>query len=143
MVLHDTFADSKADSGSLVLYACVEPVKKIKHFLTAAVAFFLLPLFSSAQDTTHVVTHYRDGQINDIYRRNSNGEKDGDYIRYTRLGKKYISGHYSNGIPIGIWQFYSSDTSGILVQTLDFDKHKETFVDSNRVHSHFRLKNAL
>lgn len=100
------------------------------------VLFFATILFSialSAQDTTRVVNHYRDGQVFDSFTRNSQNEKEGSYVQYSRFGKLYMSGQYKNGIPTGIWNYYSSDTSGVLVQTLNFDTHTETFVDSNRV----------
>ncbi len=80
-----------------------------------------------------VVNHYNDGQIYDSFMRNSVGEKEGAYVQYSRFGKKYISGQYNNGVPFGTWNYYSADTSGRLVQTLDFDSHKEVFVDSIRV----------
>ena len=80
-----------------------------------------------------VVNHYNDGQIYDSYIRNSLGEKEGAYVQYSRFGKKYISGQYNNGVPFGTWNYYTADSSGRLVQTLDFDAHKELFVDSIRV----------
>jgi hypothetical protein len=104
----------------------------MKNILLFTFTLFLsISLFS--QDTTRVETHYHDGQIYDTYLRNVSGEKIGDYVQYSRFGKKYITGKYENGIPVGIWNYYSSDTSGALVQTLDFDHHKELFVDSIRV----------
>ncbi len=87
------------------------------------------------QDTTRVVNHFRDGKVYDTYLRNSNSEKEGAYIQYSRFGKKYIVGQYQNGEPKGVWNYYSSDTSGVLVQTLNFDSHTEFFVDSNKVTS--------
>ena len=100
-------------------------------FLLSFAFLFSTCLFS--QNTTRVINHYRDGQVYDSYLRNSASEKDGGYVQYSRFGKKYISGQYANGLPVGIWNFYSSDTSGALVQILNFDTHTETFVDSNRV----------
>ncbi len=99
-------------------------------FLFAAI-FFSSFLYS--QDTTRVVNHYNDGQIYDSYRRNAVGEKEGGYVQYSRFGKKLIVGQYNNGVPFGEWNYYSADTSGRLVQTLDFDAHKELFVDSIRM----------
>lgn len=100
--------------------------------------FFSLSLFFAfsflhAQDSVRVENHYRDGSIYDIYTKNSADEKVGPYIQYSRFGKKYIIGQYEKGVPVGVWNYYSSDTSGVLVQTLNFDTHQETFVDSNRV----------
>lgn len=87
----------------------------------------------SAQDTTRITNYYRDGLTYDTYTRNTAGEKEGVYVQYTRFGKRFIVGKYTNGIPTGVWNYYSSDTAGVLVQTLNFDTHTETFVDSNRV----------
>lgn len=86
-----------------------------------------------AQDTIPVQTTYKDGSKNEIYFTNKEGNRIGIYTRYTRYGKVYVSGQYNNGSPIGIWNYYTADTSGALVETLDFDKHKETFIDSSRV----------
>jgi hypothetical protein len=88
-----------------------------------------------AQDTIAVRTTYKDGAQNEIYFTNADGIRIGSYTRYTRYGKVYVKGQYNNGDPIGIWNYYSADTAGFLVQTLDFDKHKETFVDSVHVPS--------
>lgn len=97
---------------------------------------FLLPLFAFAQkDTTHVQTHYQNGKVNEEYVLNKDGNRDGAYIRKTRNGKNYIKGQYSNGQPTGIWEYYASDTTGELVEKLDFDSHKELFVDKYRVPS--------
>lgn len=101
-------------------------------------AFFFMVFTSSflfGKDTTHVTTYYRGGQLNERYILNSSHQKHGEYVRYTRYGKKYITGTYVNGLPAGTWNYYSSDTTGTLVQTLDFDNHRETFVDSLRVHT--------
>ena len=94
---------------------------------------FLLSLSIFAQDSTHHVTYYRDGKLNEKYIINSNNEKDGEYVRFTRYGNKYISGQYKSGKPVGIWEYFSSDTEGVLVQKLDFDNHKELFVDPLKV----------
>jgi hypothetical protein len=104
-------------------------MKNILCFFTA----IFLSASLSAQDTTRVTNHYRDGQTYDTYTRNTAGEKEGVYVQYTRFGKRFIVGQYKNGIPTGTWNYYSADTSGVLVQTLNFDTHTETFVDSNRV----------
>ncbi|MDQ3111089.1 MAG: hypothetical protein M3R17_14445 [Bacteroidota bacterium] len=89
--------------------------------------------FLFAQDTLRVTNYYRDGGIYNTYTNNSAHEKEGHYIQYSRFGKKFIEGQYEKGMPTGVWNYYSSDTSGVLVQTLNFDTHEETFVDSNRV----------
>lgn len=102
------------------------------------VFFFLLLSCSGcllAQDTIPVKTTYKDGAQNEMYSVNKDGIRIGKYIRYTRYGKVYTDGQYNNGTPVGIWNYYSADTSGKLVQTLDFDQHKETFVDSVNVNS--------
>ncbi|HET6989832.1 MAG TPA: hypothetical protein VFJ43_00850 [Bacteroidia bacterium] len=101
----------------------------------AFIIIFLSSYSLFGQDTSVVVNHYGDGKIYDTYKRNAAGEKEGDYIQYNHFGKKYITGQYKNGVPVGIWNYYSSDTSAELVEKLDFDQHKELFVDSNRVHS--------
>jgi hypothetical protein len=106
----------------------------MKHLVVILAICLSGTLFASG-DTTHVTTRYKDGKVNEQFVRNKNGEKDGSYIRYTRYGKKYIVGQYADGIPVGIWEFYSSDVNGVLVQKLDFDTHKELFVDSLRVPS--------
>ncbi len=106
----------------------------MKNILSLLATLFI-STFISAQDTTHFVTHYRDGKVNEKYIINSKKEKNGEYIRYTRYGKKYISGQYKDGEPVGVWEYFSSDTTGVLVQKLDFDAHKELFVDPLRVHS--------
>lgn len=103
----------------------------MKHLFLFAAIFFSAFLYS--QDTTRVVNTYRNGDIYDSYMRNAFGEKEGYYVQYSRFGKKLITGQYNNGIPFGTWNYYSADTSGRLVQTLDFDTHKEVFVDSIRV----------
>jgi hypothetical protein len=99
--------------------------------------FLLVALFAStllySQDTLRVTNYYRDGTIYDTYTRNAAEEKEGKYLQYSRFGKKFIEGQYQNGMPVGTWNYYSSDTAGILVQTLNFDTHQEMFVDSNRV----------
>ncbi len=94
---------------------------------------FTISTFAIAQDTIHVTTVYKAGQKNEDYYRNPAGDKHGKYVRFTKYGNKYVEGQYTNGFPSGIWNYYSADTAGILVQTLDFDKHKETFCDSMRV----------
>jgi len=81
----------------------------------------------------HIVTYHKNGGINEDYYKSSNGDKIGSYKRYTRYGKLYITGKYNEGMPAGVWYYYSADTSGKLVQALDFDKHKELYVDSLRV----------
>jgi hypothetical protein len=99
-------------------------------------SLFLILLASisiSAQDTMHVVTYYKEGKLNEKYVCNSKKEKDGEYVRYSRFGKTLISGQYSKGQPVGIWQYYSSDSTGVLVQKLDFDSHKELFLDPLRM----------
>lgn len=88
-----------------------------------------------AQDSTHITKSYKNGKPDEDYYLNAAGNKNGKYIRYTRNGKPYMQGQYKNGTPVGTWNFYSGDTTGELVQTLNFDTHKETFVDSLRVHS--------
>lgn len=102
-------------------------------------SFLIFLLFIScaltAQDTTHITTVYKSGEKNEDYFRNKDGNKTGKYQRYTRYGKLYIDGQYNNGSPVGIWNYYSADTNGTLVQTLDFDTHKESFVDSVNVPS--------
>jgi hypothetical protein len=110
----------------------------MKHFFLFSL---LMPLLSFAQpgqinskvDT--VISRYKEGAINEKFVRNSEGRKDGPYVRYTRFGNKYITGQYKDGAPVGTWSYYSSDSSGVLVQTLNFDTKQETFVDSLRVHS--------
>lgn len=97
--------------------------------------FLLFSVMLSAQDTIPMTTSYKDGKKNEVYSVNKAGNKVGKYVRYTRYGKVYVEGQYSNGIPVGTWKYYAADTSGILVQTLDFDRHKETFVDSVHVPS--------
>lgn len=101
---------------------------------------FLFPLLLAAQnasqpDTGQVVSRYSNGSVNESYRLNAAGNKEGVYVRYSRYGKKFVSGQYENGKPSGIWEFYSSDTLGKLVQKLDFTNHKELYVDSLRVPS--------
>lgn len=77
-------------------------------------------------------TTYKDGSKNEIYSVNKAGNKVGKYARYTRYGKVYVEGQYDNGTPVGVWNYYTADTSGQLVETLNFDAHKEVFVDSVR-----------
>ncbi|HTL82162.1 MAG TPA: hypothetical protein VL651_10680 [Bacteroidia bacterium] len=99
-------------------------------------ASFILPtLLFSQKDTTHITTHYRNGVVNENYVLNKNGEKDGAYLKQTKYGKVYTKGQYNNGVPTGTWEYYTSDTVGTLVEKLDFDAHKELFVDPLRVHS--------
>ena len=95
----------------------------------------LFPAAIIAQDTIHVTTSYTNGKKNEDYFRNLEGNKHGKYQRFTRYGKLYIEGQYNNGTPVGIWNFYSTDTLGELVQKLDFDSHKELMVDPYRVPS--------
>ncbi|HTF04066.1 MAG TPA: hypothetical protein VK826_08570 [Bacteroidia bacterium] len=102
----------------------------MKHFLFFF--FFACATVLSAQDSVHVTNAYKNGEKNEDYFRNKDGNKHGKYIRYTRYGKVYIDGQYRNGTPVGTWQYYSADTSGVLVQTLDYDTHKELFCDSMR-----------
>jgi hypothetical protein len=66
---------------------------------------------------------------------NKNGEKDGVYLQQSKYGKPYTKGQYKEGVPVGIWEYFTSDTLGVLVEKLDFDNHKELFVDPLRVHS--------
>jgi hypothetical protein len=103
---------------------------------------FLLLLFCpaltvqvNAQDTIAVSTVYKEGGRNEVYYVNKEGNRIGKYLRYTRYGKVYTEGQYNNGTPVGTWNYYSADTAGKLVQTLNFDQHKETFVDSVNVNS--------
>lgn len=106
----------------------------MKHILLLSFAF-LFSSFLHSQDTIHIENHYGDGELFDVYQKNAKEEKIGSYVQYSRFGKKYIAGQYNNGIPVGTWNYYSSDTSGRLVQTLNFDTHKELYVDSLRVNS--------
>ncbi|HEU4718001.1 MAG TPA: hypothetical protein VFU15_09210 [Bacteroidia bacterium] len=100
----------------------------------ALLAFFVLLQFSlRAQDTTHVTTHYHNGKVNEQFTQNKKGDKEGNYLRYSTHGKTLVTGQYKDGVPVGVWNYYSSDTSGTLVDRLDFDTHKELFVDSLRV----------
>jgi hypothetical protein len=92
---------------------------------------FFLSLNLSAQDT--IRTAYFSGKLNEVYVKDSAGEKNGSYVRYSRYGKKFISGQYQHGLPSGIWEYYSADTVGTLVQKLNFDTHQELFVDSARI----------
>lgn len=105
--------------------------------MKSILSFVALLLFIglSAQDSTHVVRNYRNGNVDEDYFLNASGNKNGKYIRYTRNGKVYIQGQYENGKPVGIWNFYSADTSATLVHTLNFDTQKETFCDSLRAPS--------
>lgn len=105
----------------------------MKHFFTFLLFLVSFSLF--AQDTTHVNTYYPGGKLNERYVVNSKKEKNGEYIRYSSFGKKYISGQYKNGQPVGVWEYFSSDTLGILVDSLNFDTHKELFVDPLHVSS--------
>lgn len=89
----------------------------------------------SAQDTIPFKNTYKDGSRNEEYFVNKDGNRIGKYVRYTRYGKVYTEGQYNNGTPVGIWNYYRPDTSGLLVETLNFDTHKETFVDSLNVNS--------
>jgi hypothetical protein len=88
-----------------------------------------------AEDTIPVNTTYKDGSKNEVYFTNKDGNRTGKYVRYTRYGKVYTEGQYNNGTPVGVWNYYSADTAGKLVQTLNFDTHKETYVDSSNVNS--------
>ena len=81
----------------------------------------------------HIVNYHKNGSVNEDYYKSSNGDKIGSYKRYTRYGKLYITGKYNENMPAGVWYYYSADTSGKLLQVLDFDKHKELYVDSLRV----------
>ncbi len=89
----------------------------------------------SAQDTIPFKSTYKGGSRNEEYLVNKDGNRIGKYIRYTRYGKVYTEGQYNNGTPVGIWNYYRPDTSGLLVETLNFDTHKETYVDSINVNS--------
>lgn len=84
------------------------------------------------KDSSHVVTYHKNGKVNEDYHLNASGDKDGPYLKMGRNGKKYVSGQYKDGIPIGVWEYFASDTTGDLVQKLDFDSHKEIFVDPVR-----------
>ena len=105
----------------------------MKNIFLFLVVFVSGISISAQEDTTHFVTHYGDGKLNESYIINSQKQKNGEYVRYNHFGKKYISGQYKNGEPIGIWEFYSSDSTAVLVQKLDFDAHKELFVDPLRI----------
>lgn len=105
----------------------------MKHLLP--LLCFLFSLCASAQDTIPVKTTYKDGARNEEYFVNKQGNRVGKYVRYTRYGKVYTEGQYNNGTPVGTWNYYRADTSGALVETLDFDNHKETYVDSLHVPS--------
>lgn len=88
------------------------------------------------RDTLLSVTkNYKNGVLEEVYFHNTKGNKDSSYVKYTRHGKIYIQGQYKDGVPVGVWNYYSSDTAGYLVQTLNFDAHKETFVDPRSQHS--------
>jgi hypothetical protein len=91
--------------------------------------------FVAAQDSTRVTTIYNQGTKNEDYHINQEGQKSGKYMRYTRYGNVYIDGQYKNGVPVGVWNYYTADTAGKLLQTLNFDTHQETFVDSVNVPS--------
>lgn len=97
--------------------------------------FIAFSITVSAQDTIPMNTVYKDGSKNESYFVNKDGFRVGKYVRYTRYGKVYTEGQYSNGNPVGVWNYYRPDTSGALVETLNFDTHKETFVDSANVNS--------
>jgi hypothetical protein len=105
--------------------------------MRSVLSLITLLLFTglSAQDSAHVVKNYRNGNVDEDYYLNAAGNKNGKYIRYNRNGKVYIQGQYKNGSPAGIWNFYSADTSAVLVQTLNFDTKKETYLDSLRAPS--------
>ncbi len=105
----------------------------MKSIFTVILLLITGSVFS--QDTIPVQTTYKDGGKNEVYSTNKDGIKIGKYVRYTRYGKVYVEGQYNNGNPVGIWNYYSADTVGFLVQTLNFDTHKETFVDSVHVPS--------
>ena len=113
----------------------------MKTTITLFILFFAMCFYSqpvhagSDGDTIPVTNTYKDGAKNEIYFVNKEGNKVGKYVRYTRYGKVYTEGSYDNGTPVGIWNYYRPDTSGALVQTLDFTNHKETFVDSLNVNS--------
>jgi hypothetical protein len=108
-------------------------MKKIVLLLLLFCSAFMINVH--AQDTIPVTTTYTDGGKNEVYAINKEGNKNGRYVRYTRHGKVYVQGQYKNGTPVGIWNYYALDSSGALVQTLDFDKHTETFLDSVNVNS--------
>lgn len=95
----------------------------------------IFPMYLVAQDSTHVIKNYKSGKLEEDYYLNASGNKNGTYLRYTRYGKLYIVGQYKDGTPVGTWNYYSGDTMGDLVQTLNFDTHKETFCDTNRINS--------
>lgn len=96
---------------------------------------FLFKFAGNAQDTTHVNTVYKGGEKNEYYYRDGNGNKIGKYLRYTRYGNTYIEGQYYNGQPVGVWNYYTAENTGKLVQTLNFDAFKETFLDTVNVPS--------
>jgi hypothetical protein len=90
---------------------------------------------SKLNDTLPVNNTYKDGSKNESYFVNTEGNKVGKYVRFTRYGNVYTEGQYDNGSPVGIWKYYAADTGGALVETLDFSTHKETFLDSANVNS--------
>jgi hypothetical protein len=106
----------------------------MKHLFTLALFLFFSSLLT-AQDSILVENHFHDGTLFDVCKKNPSNEKVGPYVQYSHFGKKFITGQYNKGVAYGIWNYYSSDTSGVLVQTLNFDTHTETYVDSNRVTS--------
>lgn len=95
----------------------------------------IVPMYLFAQDSTHITKNYKTGKPDEDYFLNAAGNKNGKYLRYTRYGKLYVDGQYKDGVPVGTWNYYSGDTLGELVQTLNFDTHKETFCGSNRINS--------
>lgn len=95
----------------------------------------ILPMYLVAQDSTHITKNYKNGKLEEDYYLNVSGNKNGKYLRYTRYGKLYVEGQYKDGAPVGTWNYYSGDTLGELVQTLNFETHKETFCDTNRINS--------
>ena len=103
-------------------------MKQLFLFVTLLSATIL----SAQKDTSHVTKYYKDGKLRENYVLNRNGNKEGEYKQFTRYGKPYIVGQYKDGNPVGIWEYYSGDTVGFLVEKLDFDQHKELFVDSLR-----------
>ncbi|CAN5206251.1 hypothetical protein BH09BAC5_BH09BAC5_12250 [soil metagenome] len=106
----------------------------MKHIFSTLILFMVVSSVF-AQDSIRIENYYHDGTVYDIFFKNAEGQRQGPYLQYSRFGKKYVEGQYNNGLPVGIWNYFSSDTSGTLVQILNFDTHQETFVDSNRVTS--------
>lgn len=108
--------------------------REMKTLFAFLFVFFAGTVPGQTGDTVHVLTHHKNGAVNEDYNK-INGLKSGEYKRYTRYDKIYIKGNYSNDSPTGIWEFYAADSAGKLIQRLDFDNHTELYVDSSRAHS--------